>query len=144
MATTHRRPAAGRARLYAALQAARHARGLDDDTYYASLSDVTGRRITSTTQLGVAEAARCLDRLNGAARHDEARALGARAPMLHHIRHELLPRVAGANGQAVTERYAEAILCRQRGLPPGTPCPLAAATPAELRGVIAALARRAG
>lgn len=148
MTTHHRRtrrsPAAPKARLYAALQAARHARGLDEETYYAALADVVGRPVSSTTDLSVPEAARCLDRLNGAQRHDPERWDGARKPLLAHIRRSLLPRIAGADGRAVTEAYAEAVLCRQRGLPKGTACPLATATPQELRGVIAALHKRLG
>jgi hypothetical protein len=133
---------AGLARLRGALQAARRARGLDDETYYAALSDVVGRKITSTTQLSTPEAARCLDRLNGAAIHEERRWQGAREPMLAHIRQKLMPQVRGADGEPISERYVEAILRRQRDLPAGTACPLDAATPQELRGLIAALNRR--
>jgi len=129
------------ARLYAALQTARRARGWDDATYYARLGSIVGRRIASTAELSRSEAARCLDDINGAARH-RPRPGGApddsRQAMLVAIRARLAV-LRGADALPLTERYAEAILCRQRGIPAGAACPLGAAAPAELRAVLAAL-----
>lgn len=131
----------GLSRLRAALQTTRRRLGLDDATYYSLLGTTTGRPITSTTELTTAEAARALDQLRGNQRHEAGRGASSAAAMRGKLR-DLLTGTAGADGQPVTEAYAEAILCRQRGLPRGTACPLDMANATELRGLIAAIQRQ--
>lgn len=145
--TTTRRRGGNTASLYAALQAARHARGWDDGIYYTRLGEIVGRRVASTAELSRAEAARALDEINGRSRHrprpDGLPERSSREAMLEAVRARLAVLV-GADGLPLTERYAEAILRRQRGIGESKiACPLTGATPAELRGVIAALDRHA-
>lgn len=136
------------ANLYHALQAARRARGWDAATYYGRLSSILGRTITSTRELSRAEAARCLDDINGRSLHQPHAPRDSRPAMLDAI-HRRLGVLTGADGRPLTAAYAEAILRRQRGIADAAvACPLACgdsilATAEELRGVIAALDRYA-
>jgi len=134
MSRQHIRRNPGLERLYAALQAARRARGWDDAMYYGRLATVTGRPITSTQQLNRAEAARCLDDINGAHRHRARPAGGAgpaqdsRAASLAALRRRLAA-TTGADGNALNDGYAEGILRRMRGIHDHTvSCPLALPT----------------
>jgi hypothetical protein len=132
------------ARLYSALQTARRARGWDDATYYSRLGSIVGRCIASTAELSRAEAARCLDDINGAARHRPRPGGGpdtddSRSALVDEILRRLAVLV-GEDGQRLTLRYAEAILRRQRGMHGlSVATPITTATPAELRAVLAAL-----
>jgi hypothetical protein len=124
----------------AKLHIARKDLGLDDETWGLLVARVArGGRTCSSGALDAAERAVLLRTLRGSGwrpRPRRGRTTAGKREMLDKIGAQL-------TDQRLPARYAEAILCRQRGLTDGVSCPLEAATDEELRGVIAALWRRA-
>lgn len=118
-----------------------------EDAHRAKIARVTQGRTTSSRGCTEAELQQILDEYRGAGfkparpkragkpNQPPADAL-ERGPMLRKIQALLAE-------QKLPWAYAEAILRRQRGLPPGTACPIHLVTAEQARGVIAALSRRA-
>lgn len=140
-----------------ALAAETRRQGLDPDTVAAMVRRITAGRTDSRGGMTRPERGQMLRELGARARGQRRGGPGRgiragamdRTAMLKRV-DELLRtpderegRTPDLDAPGLPRAYAEAILCRQRGLPKGTECPLEMATDPELRGLIAALYRRA-
>lgn len=126
----------------AAIHAQAKRAGIDEPTRRALIARVSGGRSESSGELTAPERAAVLRALGGSSR---ARPAG-RGPSLEALdREQMLHKVqALLADQGLPWAYAEAILRRQRGiLDKRVGCPIAQTSPQELKGVIAALWRRA-
>lgn len=122
---------------------ARRDLALDDDTYRALVGGITEGRTTSTTATTHVERRRILAHFRAHGWRPAAKSAAAGEKKTRSSADMRAKIHAMLADQRLPESYAEAILCRQRALAPGTPCPLAMADATDLRGVIAALDRRA-
>jgi hypothetical protein len=114
--------------------------GIDEDTRRAMIERLSGGRTNTSANLTAGERVALLRELGG------QRAAGRRGPKPPQLdRRTMLAKVGAMLAEAkLPWSYAEAILRRQRAInDKGVACPLTAATDPELRGVIAALYRRA-
>ena len=134
--------AAKRLRDLAAIHAEANKRGVDEDTRRAMIRRISAGRTGSSADLTAMERGQLLRELGGRTRPSRA----GRGPGQADLdRRAMLSKVeALLADQRLPWGYAESILRRQRGiLDQRIACPMAQSTDNELRGVIAALARRA-
>jgi hypothetical protein len=123
-----------------AIHAQAKRQGIDEATRRAMIERLSGGRTNSSADLTAGERTALLRELGG------QRAAGRRGPKPPELdRRTMLAKVGALLAEAkLPWSYAEAILRRQRAiLDKAVACPLTAATDPELRGVIAALYRRA-
>lgn len=120
--------------------------GLDEVTYRAKVSRLTGGRTDSAGGMDAMERDSLLAEFKGAGWVPTTPKRAGRGPGKPALdRRAMLTKVqALLADQRLPWAYAEAILRRQRGIKDaGVACPIAQTTDVELRGVIAALDRRA-
>lgn len=132
-----------RRRDLAAIHAQAKTLGMDEDTRRALIERVSAGRTRSAADLTAGERADVLLAMGGGKRPPARAGRGPGRGALD--RRAMLTKVEAQLADArLPWSYAEAILRRQRGIKERTvSCPIAQSTDAELRGVIAALARRA-
>lgn len=115
--------------------------GIDEETRRAMIARLSDGRTNTSADLDAAERAALLRQLGGG----RPRNIGRRPKPQALDRQAMLRKVQAMLADArLPWAYAEAILRRQRGIADkAVACPISAATDPELRGVIAALYRRA-
>jgi len=127
----------------AAIHASAKKMGVDDETRRAMVQRISQGRTASSGDLTFAERAALLKEIGGGKRAPKRAGRGPSAGAMD--RKVMLTKVEALLADSkLPWSYAEAILRRQRGiLDKAIACPIAQATDQELRGVIAALYRRA-
>lgn len=135
-----------RARELTLIHIAKAQLGLDEETYRAQIGRISGGRTRSAADLSAMERDSLLVEYRRAGWVPTSPRKAGRGPGRAALdRRAMLSKVqALLADQGLPWGYAEAILRRQRGITGSTvACPIAQTTDAELRGVIAALDRRA-